>query len=241
MNKNQHYKNNSVEMLNIRKNEKRKYAEQLIKEGVSIVDPERIDFRGEFVFGENVSIDINVIFEGKVELGDNVSVGANCIITDSKVGAGSSIKPFSLVEGAIVGAETSIGPYGRIRPGTTLMDSVQIGNFVEIKSSTIKTGSRINHLSFIGDANLEENVTIGAGTITCNHDGNKTNHTFIGRNSFVGSGSNLIAPIKLGENVTVGAGSTINKNVTKDKLVIARSKQIIIENWKNLKKLKDGC
>ena len=116
------------------------------------------------------------------------------------------------------------------------MNSVQIGNFVEVKNSTIKAGSRINHLSFIGDANLEENVTIGAGTITCNHDGVKTNRTFIGKNSLVGSGSNLIAPINLGENVIVGAGSTINKDVSKGKLVIARAKQIIKENWKNIKK-----
>jgi len=235
MNKNQQHKNNSVMLLNERKSEMRKYAEKLIQKGVNIADPERIDFRGECIFGDNISIDINVIFEGKVELGDNVSIGANCIITDSKVGAHSTIKPFSLVEGAVVGANTFIGPYGRIRSGTILMDSVQIGNFVEVKNSVIKAGSRINHLSFIGDANLEENVTIGAGTITCNHDGDKTNHTFIGKNSYVGSGSNLIAPIKLGDNVTVGAGSTINKDVNKGKLVIARAKQIIIENWNNLK------
>ena len=240
MNKNQQKKINSAEILNEKRNEMRKYAHKLMQKGIHIADPGRIDFRGEIIFGENVSIDINVIFEGKVELGDNVSIGANCIITDSKVGAGSSVKPFSMIEGALIGANSSIGPYGRIRPGTILMNSVQIGNFVEVKSSTIKTGSRINHLSFIGDAKLEENVTIGAGTITCNYDGEKTNPTIIGKNSFIGSGSNLIAPINLGEDVKVGAGSTIDKDVNKGKLVIARAKQVVIENWKNRKKNKDG-
>ena len=240
MNKESYYANNSVEALNEKKNEMRKYAEHLIQKGVKIADPHRVDFRGELVFGKNVSIDINVIFEGKVDLGDNVTIGANCIIIDSVIGSQSIIKPFSLVEGAIVGNNTFIGPYGRIRPGAVLKNFVQIGNFVEVKNSTIKDGSRVNHLSFIGDADLDENVTIGAGTITCNHDGHKTNHTFIGKGSYVGSGSNLIAPIKLGEGVTIGAGSTINKDVAKGKLAIARARQIIIENWKNLKEKKDG-
>jgi bifunctional UDP-N-acetylglucosamine pyrophosphorylase / glucosamine-1-phosphate N-acetyltransferase len=232
--KKEHY-NNLAFSHDKRKKDNRKYAEYLIQKGVYIEDLDRADFRGDLIVGENVCIDINVIFEGKVELGNNVTIGANCIITDSIIGENSKIKPFSLVEGAIIGNDTFVGPYGRIRKGTRLSDSVQIGNFVEVKNSTIKKGSRINHLSFIGDASLEENVTIGAGTITCNHDGYKTNQTFIGKGSYVGSGSNLIAPIKLGENVTIGAGSTINENVTKGKLVIARARQNIIKNWKNLK------
>jgi len=207
-------------------------AKRLIESGVFIMDPERFDLRGNLKCGKNVVIDINVIFEGNVELGDNVRIGANCILVDSFIGNDSHIKPFSLVEGARIGKNTFIGPFGRIRHGTIIEDEVQIGNFVEIKNSTIKNKGRINHLSFIGDADIEEDVTIGAGTITCNHDGLNTNFTKISKGAYIGSGCNLVAPISIGNYATIGAGSTIVKNVPDSSLTIARSKQNTIENWK---------
>ena len=215
----------------------RKYAEKLISEGVKIIDLDRIDIRGELICGKNVTIDINVIIEGRVELSDNVSIAANCMLIDSVIGKDSSVKPFSMIEGAIIGSNTFVGPYARIRHGTTLEDDVQIGNFVEIKNSFINNNGRINHLSFIGDAQLDSDVTIGAGVITCNHDGIKINQTIIEKNAYIGSGSSLIAPIKIGENATIAAGSTLNTDAPSDKLTIARSRQITKNYWnKNSKK-----
>ena len=210
-------------------------AENLISQGVEIKDPERIDIRGELVCGKNVNIDINVIIEGKVILGNNVTIEANCILTDSTIGQNSSIKAFSLIEGAVIGKNTFVGPYGRIRPGTMIKDNVQVGNFVEVKNSVILNNGRINHLSFIGDAYLDSGVTIGAGTITCNHDGQKINQTFIGKDAYIGSGCNLIAPIKVGNSATIGAGSTVYKSVPKDQLTLARSEQITLKKWHRTK------
>jgi len=208
-----------------------KKAEILIGQGVEIKDPERIDIRGELICGKNVNIDINVIIEGKVFLGNNVTIEANCILIDSSIDHNSSIKAFSLIEGAVIGENTFVGPYGRIRPGTTIEDNVQIGNFVEIKNSVILNNGRVNHLSFIGDAHLDSEVTIGAGTITCNHDGQKINQTFIGKGAYIGSGCNLIAPIKVGNNATIGAGSTVYKSVPKGQLTVARSEQVTVKKW----------
>ena len=208
------------------------YSEKLISKGVKIIDPERTDIRGELICGKNVTIDINVIFEGKVELCDNVAIGANCILMDSFIGQGSSIKPFSMIEGAIIGENTFVGPYGRIRQGTTIGSHAQVGNFVEIKNSFIHDNVRINHLSFIGDANLHDNVTIGAGVVTCNHDGIKINKTTIEKNAYVGSGCNLVAPIKVGESATIAAGSTLNKDAPRGKLTIARVRQISKDHLK---------
>ena len=213
-------------------------AYDLIIKGVKITDPKRIDIRGNLTCGENVKIDINVIFEGDVVLDNGVSVGPNCILKDCQIGRNTIIHAFSMIDEAHIGEACFIGPYGRIRPGSYLKNYVQIGNFVEIKNSTVMSKCRINHLSFIGDADLAEKVTIGAGTITCNHNGSETSHTNIEENAYVGSGSNLIAPINIGANSTIGAGSTINNDVPKDKLVIARSRQIEIENWKRVKNLK---
>jgi len=215
-----------------RKKDMKKAANKLIESGVLIIDPNRTDIRGQLTCGKNVEIDINVIFEGHVKIGDNVTIGANCIIIDTIIGNNSHIKPFSLVEGATIGNNTFVGPYGRIRYGSEIADDVQIGNFVEIKNSVVKNKVRINHLSFIGDSHIYEEVTIGAGTITCNHDGLNTNKTTIKKGAYIGSGCNLVAPIEIGENSTVGAGSTIVKNVPEDTLIIARSRQKIIENWK---------
>jgi len=229
---------NPIELINKNKNKMRLYAENLVREGVDIFDPQRIDIRGELICGKNVSIDINVIFDGNVKLGDNVSIGANSIIIDSVIGQDSTIKPFTIVEGASIGINSFIGPYGRIREGTIISNFVQIGNFVEIKNTTIMNKCRINHLSFIGDSNLAENVTIGAGTITCNHNGVDSKQTTIKTNAYIGSGSNLIAPLTIGVGATIGAGSTINQDVPDGKLVIARAKQTEVKNWHRSKDIK---
>lgn len=217
-----------------------KRALEAVQQGAKIRDPNRIDIRGELIFGNNVEIDINVIIEGRVVLGDGVRIGANCILTSSTIGSGSTIHPFSLVEEAVIGENSFVGPYGRVRPGSTLGNNVQIGNFVEIKKTQVASNCRINHLTYLGDADLAEGVTIGAGTITCNYDGAGTHRTTIEKGAFIGSGSNLIAPIKIGTNATVGSGSTITKDVPSEKLTIARSRQVTVENWKGPKQKYDS-
>lgn len=208
---------------------------ELIAAGVSVENPEQLHIRGMISCGENVKFDSNVIIEGNVKLEDGVLVGANSILKDCTIGKGTTINPFSLVEGAVIGENCLIGPYGRIRQGVSIEDRVQIGNFVEIKNSNIASKCRINHLSFIGDADLAEQVTIGAGTITCNHDGVDINRTVIEQGAYVGSGCNLVAPLKINTNATIASGSTITKEVSADTLTIARSRQVKIENWKGPK------
>tara|TARA_Y100001934_G_scaffold282502_1_gene396534 strand:- start:3108 stop:3821 length:714 start_codon:yes stop_codon:yes gene_type:complete len=209
-----------------------KRALEAVQQGAKIRDPNRIDIRGELIFGNNVEIDVNVIIEGRVVLGDGVRIGANCILIASTIGEGTIIHPYSLVEKAVIGESSFVGPYGRVRPGSILGDHVQIGNFVEIKKSRVASSCRINHLTFVGDADLGEGVTLGAGTITCNYDGVSTHCTTIEKGAFIGSGCNLIAPIKIGSNATVGSGSTVTKDVIGEKLTIARSRQVTVENWK---------
>jgi bifunctional UDP-N-acetylglucosamine pyrophosphorylase/glucosamine-1-phosphate N-acetyltransferase len=213
-------------------------AYKLMAVGVLVHDPERLDIRGSLVCGDCVEIDINVIIEGNVILEDGVSIGANSILRDCRIGSGTQINPFSLVEGAVVGKQSFVGPYGRLRPGTSIGDSVQVGNFVEIKNAYIASGCRINHLSFVGDADLAINVTIGAGTITCNHDGVGVNRTIIEEGAYVGSGCNLVAPLKINANSTIASGSTITEEVIGDTLTIARSRQLTVENWKGPKSRK---
>ena len=208
---------------------------ELIAAGVSVENPEQLHIRGMISCGENVKFDSNVIIEGDVKLEDGVLVGANSILKDCTIGKGTTINPFSLVEGAVIGENCLIGPYGRIRQGVSIEDCVQIGNFVEIKNSNIASKCRINHLSFVGDADLAEQVTIGAGTITCNHDGVGINRTIIEQGAYVGSGCNLVAPLKINTNATIASGSTITKEVSADTLTIARSRQVKIENWKGPK------
>ena len=200
--------------------------------GVWLRDPGRVYIRGSLTCGADVTVDVDVIFEGDVVLGDNVRVDAHCIVRGATIREGTWVKAFSLVEDADVGSGCIIGPYARIRPGSHIGDTCQIGNFVEIKSSTIGTGSRINHHSFIGDAVLADGVTIGAGTITCNHDGVKTNQTVIGRDAYVGSGCKLIAPLVVGDEATIGAGSTITRDVPAGMLTLARSRQVTVPGWR---------
>lgn len=204
----------------------------LLRGGVRVRDPRNLLVRGVLTCGANVEIDANVIIEGAVTLGEGVRIGSNVSLTDCTIGERTLVRAYSLVEKAEIGADSAVGPYGRIRPGSIIGDSVMIGNFVEIKNSTIGAGGRISHLAFVGDSTLGKSVTIGAGTITCNHNWGKSAHTHIGDGAYIGSGCELIAPLTIGENATVGAGSTITSDVEPGKLAIARSKQVVVARWK---------
>jgi UDP-3-O-[3-hydroxymyristoyl] glucosamine N-acyltransferase len=221
-----------VDLVAVEQEVLRDRAMRTLRAGVRLRDPQTLQIRGELACGAGVEIDINVIIEGTVTLEDGVRIGAHSIVRQARIGRHTRIEPFSLVEASTIGEHSLVGPYGRVRPGSTLGDRVQIGNYVEIKSSHIGSGSRINHHSFIGDADLSEDVTIGAGTITCNHDGVGHVHTVIERGAYVGSGCNLVAPVRIGEGATVGAGSTITCDVPPAKLTLARSPQTTIENWR---------
>jgi len=208
---------------------------ELIAAGACIQNPEQLHILGSISCGKNVKFGLNVIIEGNVRVGNNVVVGANSILRDCTIGSETVINPFSLVEGAIIGKSCIIGPYGRIRPNVSVGDCVSIGNFVEIKNSNIASKCRINHLAFVGDADLAEQVTIGAGVITCNHDGVGINRTTIENGAYVGSGCNLVAPLKIKANATIASGSTITEEAAGNTLTIARSRQVTIENWKRPK------
>ncbi len=206
-------------------------ANALMAQGVKLFDPSRIDIRGDVSVGRDVQIDINCIFEGEVSLGDNVRIGANCVIRNARIEAGSEIKPMTSIEDAIIGRMVSIGPFARIRPGTECADGVKIGNFVETKKALIGEGSKINHLSYIGDTEMGSDVNIGAGTITCNYDGANKFKTIIEDGVFIGSDTQLVAPVRVARNATIGAGSTITKDVDAEQLSLSRAKQVSISGW----------
>jgi bifunctional UDP-N-acetylglucosamine pyrophosphorylase / glucosamine-1-phosphate N-acetyltransferase len=229
---------NSIEFNEIRKKielDKTDALEKVFKlilTGVEVSNPELLHIRGKVSCGKNVKIELNVIIEGDVKLGDNVTIGSHSILRDCTIAKGTMINPYSLVEGSIIGENCFIGPYGRIRPDVSIGDNVSIGNFVEIKNSNIGSKCRINHLSFVGDSDLAEQVTIGAGVITCNHDGAGFNRTIIGQGAYIGSGCNLVAPLIINSNATIASGSTITEEVAADTLAIARNRQVEIKNWK---------
>ena len=206
--------------------------QKFLKQGVTMLDSNSIFFKGDVEMGMDVEIDANVIFEGQVKIGDNVKIRSNTIIKNAIIGSASEIKPYSIVEDSIIGTNCNIGPFARIRPNCTLEENVGIGNFVEVKASTIKRNTKANHLTYLGDAEIGENVNVGAGVITCNYDGANKHKTIIKDNVFVGSDSQLIAPIIVEEGVTIAAGSTITDNSDKDSLLIARSRQQEKKNWK---------
>ncbi|PSJ18689.1 bifunctional UDP-N-acetylglucosamine diphosphorylase/glucosamine-1-phosphate N-acetyltransferase GlmU [Nitrosomonas supralitoralis] len=228
--------NNKCQLAELERLFQQHCANKLLDAGVSLIDPARIDIRGELLCGSDVEIDINCIFEGTVKLGNFVRIGANCILKNVTVASGSIINPFSMVEDAEIGENCKIGPYARIRPGTRLASKVQIGNFVEVKNSQIGTGSKANHLSYIGDSGIGKNVNIGAGTITCNYDGVNKHHTIIEDDVFIGSDTQLIAPVKISKGTTIGAGSTITKETPENQLTLSRSKQISVVGWRRPKK-----
>lgn len=210
----------------------RQRANELMQSGVTLSDPARIDIRGSLKTGQDVFLDFNTLFKGEVQLADGVKVGPNVIIKNSIIGEDTEILANSVIEGAVIGSGCRVGPYARIRPDTTLADSVHVGNFVELKKSQVASKSKINHLSYVGDATVGSEVNIGAGTITCNYDGANKYQTIIGDNVFVGSDSQLVAPVTIEKGSTIGAGSTITKDTPADTLTLSRSKQLSIEGWK---------
>ena len=207
-------------------------VEDLMAQGVGFADPARVDIRGTLSCGSDVYIDVNAVFEGDVTLGDGVVIEPNNLIRDSRIGAGTVIHPNCHIEQSRTGENCEIGPFARMRPGATLANNVKLGNFVEVKKSTIADGSKVNHLTYIGDTEMGSGVNVGAGTITCNYDGANKHKTTIGDGAFIGSGVNLVAPVEVGKGATIGAGSTITKPAPDDKLTLERSKQLTIEGWK---------
>lgn len=224
--------NNRLQLNNLERYYQLQQAKRLMSEGVTLADAARIDVRGNLKTGTDNFIDINCIFSGDVVLGNNISVGPNCLISNSVIGNGVEIKANSVIEQCQIGNNAVIGPFARLRPGTELAAGVKIGNFVETKKIKVGKGSKINHLSYIGDAELGEDVNVGAGTITCNYDGVNKHLTTIGNNAFIGSNTSLVAPVDVGKNATVGAGSTINKNVPEGELGLTRASQKNIAGWK---------
>lgn len=206
-------------------------VQQLLDAGVTVKDRARLDIRGSVSTGRDVCLDVGVVLEGEVTLGDNVSVGPYCVIKNASIAAGTQIAAHTVIEDAQVGGDCKIGPFARLRPGANLSGENNVGNFVEIKASTIGVGSKVNHLSYVGDASLGERVNVGAGTITCNYDGANKHKTVLGDDVFVGSNSSLVAPIEVGNGVTVGAGSTLSKNVGEGALAFTRAQQKTIDNW----------
>lgn len=207
-------------------------ADRLLLEGVSLADPARIDVRGDVQCGQDVFIDVNVVLEGSVQLGDGVRVGANCILRNVDIASNTVVEPFSHIDGAKIGASCKIGPFARVRPGSQFADEVKIGNFVETKKSAVGVGSKINHLSYVGDSVLGESVNIGAGVITCNYDGVNKFETHIEDGVFVGSNTALVAPVTIGRSATIAAGSTISDDSPAEKLTIARAKQYTSDSWR---------
>ena len=224
--------NDKLQLAALEREYRRLRARELMLGGVTVIDPERLDVRGAVSCGRDVVLDVNVLLEGPVQLGDGVRVGANCVLSQVQVGAGTHIKPNCVIERAQIGAACEIGPFARIRPESTLHDGVHIGNFVEVKKTEIGTGSKANHLSYLGDAVIGAGVNIGAGTITCNYDGENKWRTEIGDQAFVGSGVMLVAPVSIGAGATIGAGSTITHDAPPGKLSLERATQRTVEHWK---------
>jgi bifunctional UDP-N-acetylglucosamine pyrophosphorylase / glucosamine-1-phosphate N-acetyltransferase len=230
--------NSKTQLAELERIHQRNVADALMEQGVTLADPARIDVRGELRCGRDVSIDINCLFEGTVELEEGVTIGAHCVIKDARIAKGVNIKPFCHIEDAVIGAASIIGPYARLRPGTELAEDVHIGNFVEVKNSQIAAHSKANHLAYVGDATVGSRVNIGAGTITCNYDGANKFRTIIEDDAFIGSDTQLVAPVRVGKGATLGAGTTLTKDAPEGKLTVSRARQVTLENWKRPVKVK---
>lgn len=230
--------NDRVQLATLEREYQAFQAKQLMQQGVHLIDPSRFDLRGSLTVGQDVRIDINVIIEGDCEFGDNVEIGAGCIIKNTKIAAGTKVQPYSIFDNALVGENTQIGPFARLRPGAKLANEVHIGNFVEVKNTSIGLGSKANHFTYLGDAEIGAGSNIGAGTITCNYDGANKFKTIIGDAAFIGSNSSLVAPVKIGNGATVGAGSVITHDVADNSLAFERSKQIAKEDYQRPQKMK---
>jgi len=223
--------NDKVQLAALERTFQQNQATQFMQDGLTLKDPSRFDCRGSLSFGQECEIDVNVVIEGKVSLGDNTTIAPNCSLRNTKVGNNVSIFPNSVIEDAVIGDGASIGPFARIRPETNIGNNAKIGNFVEVKKSVIGKDSKISHLSYVGDTVMGEAVNIGAGVITCNYDGVNKHQTTIEDGAFVGSDSQLIAPVTIGKNATIGAGSTISKDAPSAQLTLSRTKQSSLKNW----------
>ena len=230
--------NSKVQLAELERRHQLNIANALLEKGVTLMDPARIDVRGELICGRDVVIDVGCVFEGRVELADGVTVGPHCVLVNAKVEQGANIKPFCHIEDAVVGPKSQIGPYARLRPGTELGEDVHVGNFVEIKNSQVAAHSKANHLAYVGDATVGSRVNIGAGTITCNYDGANKFRTVIEDDAFIGSDSQLVAPVTVGKGATLGAGTTLTKDAPAGKLTISRPKQMTIDGWSRPVKVK---
>jgi bifunctional UDP-N-acetylglucosamine pyrophosphorylase/glucosamine-1-phosphate N-acetyltransferase len=223
--------NNRVQLARLERACQLRQVEELMLAGVTVADPARLDIRGTVSAGQDVFIDVNVVLLGKVTIGSGVVIEANCVIENTDIGANTHIKSHSVLESAVIAENCHIGPFARLRPGTVLAEKARIGNFVEIKKAHIGKGSKVNHLSYIGDTEMGAGVNIGAGTITCNYDGANKHKTVIGDHVFVGSCTQLVAPVTVGDGATIGAGSTITKNAPAGELTLSRAKQTTLNGW----------
>jgi len=224
--------NNRLQLANLERIYQRNYANELMLNGVALADPSRIDIRGKVEISSDVFIDINAVLEGNISIGTGTNIGPNCVIINSSIGDNVNIKANCIIENAVIEAACEIGPYARLRPDTHLSKGAKIGNFVETKKAVIGEGSKVNHLSYIGDTDMGSNVNVGAGTITCNYDGANKHKTIIGNDVFVGSDSQLVAPVKISDGVTIAAGATVTKDVDENALVISRAPQKTVSSWK---------
>jgi bifunctional UDP-N-acetylglucosamine pyrophosphorylase/glucosamine-1-phosphate N-acetyltransferase len=229
--------NDKVQLAQAEAHHRRARAHELLLAGATIVDPERIDIRGDVAVGRDVYIDVNVILAGKVRLAAGVKIGPNCLIIDSQIGPDTEIHANCLIDNAVVGENCKIGPFARLRPRTVLHAEVHVGNFVEVKNTTVGARSKANHLTYLGDAKIGSDVNVGAGSVTCNYDGANKWPTFIDDGAFIGSGSMMVAPVRIGPGATIGAGSTITQSTPEGKLTLERSRQVSSENWQRPQKL----
>ncbi len=232
--------NDKAQLAMLERAHQREIAQGLMIAGTTIIDPARIDVRGRLSCGADVLIDVGCVFEGTVQLGEGVVVGAHCVLRNATIGPGTQIAPFTHIDSTTCGANAKLGPFARLRPGTTLADEVHIGNFTEVKNSEIGVGSKANHLAYIGDATIGARVNVGAGTITCNYDGANKFRTIIEDDVFIGSDTQLIAPVTVGKGATIGAGTTLTKNAPENALTLTRVKQITLTSWKRPVKQKKG-
>jgi bifunctional UDP-N-acetylglucosamine pyrophosphorylase/glucosamine-1-phosphate N-acetyltransferase len=228
--------NSPVQLADLERRFQRAGAENLMEAGVRLADPARLDVRGQLLCGSEVEIDVNCVFEGQVSLGDGVHVGANCVIRDAHIAAGAVIQPFSHIDGAKVGANAVVGPFARLRPGADLGEDVHIGNFVEVKNSTLAAGAKANHLAYLGDATVGARVNYGAGSITANYDGANKHRTVIGADAHIGSNCVLVAPVTIGAGATIGGGSTVSQDAPAGQLTVARGRQVSIAGWQRPQK-----
>ena len=224
--------NDKLQLAHLERVYQRRQAERLMREGVTLLDPARFDLRGTLECGHDVTIDVGVVIEGHVKIGDGVTVGAHCYLRDVELGAGTQVRPMSVLEEALVGPDCRIGPFARLRPGTVLAGHAHVGNFVELKNAQVGEGSKVNHLSYVGDTVMGRDVNVGAGTITCNYDGANKHRTVIGDRAFIGSDSQLVAPVEIGADATIGAGSTVTRDAPAGDLTLSRAPQKSIAGWK---------